>query len=136
MATSVTFEQENLTSPIKLTFQTIQRLPVEKGISLTYTPSWSPMVLWRDHIIGSFVSMQLRTHGLFLWNMKENSIFYFEVLHASFPSPEAFESQFCHRRIPSHAVPKSLTISSSSTLRNLVVLTGGSHTTAFTFQAL
>ena len=93
-ATLVTFEQENITSPIKLSHKTIQRLTVEKGINLTDGFSSRSTVLWRDHLIGSFDKTRLRTHGLFLWNMKENSIFYFDVCHSFFPSPGTFESQF------------------------------------------
>jgi hypothetical protein len=89
VATSVTFEQENLISPIKLSFRTIQRVPVEKGISLSNSFSSSPMVLWRDYLIGSYFRAQPRTGGLFLWSMTENSIFYFEVCHSFFPSPGA-----------------------------------------------
>ena len=89
MAALVTFEQENLTSPIKLSFRTIQRVPVEKGTSLPNSFSAGPMVLWRDYLIGSFVRARLRTQGLFLWNMKEKSIYYFEVCHTFFPSPSA-----------------------------------------------
>ena len=86
MATSVTFEQENLISPIKLSFRIIQRVTIEKGTSLSNSSSTSPMVLWRDHLMGSYVRAEPRTHGLFLWNMRENSIFYFEVCHFFFPS--------------------------------------------------
>ena len=84
MATSVTFEQENQT---KLSFRTIQRVSIEKGTSLWNTPSTSQMVLWRDYLIGSYVRAQTRTHGLFLWSTRKNSIFYFEVCHSFFPSP-------------------------------------------------
>ena len=47
------------------------------------------MVLWRDYLIGSFARPQPRTRGLFLWNMRENSVFYFEVCRSFFPSPGA-----------------------------------------------
>ncbi|SRR5258706_14119575 len=81
VATSVTLEQENLISPIKLSFRTIQRVPVGKGISISNCFSSSPMVLWRDYLIGAYF---MTTGGLFLWSMTENSIFYFEVCHLSF----------------------------------------------------
>ena len=89
VATSVTFEQENLISPIMLSFRTTQRASVEKGISLSNHFLSDPMVLWRDYLIGSYVKAQHRTHGLFLWSMSEKSIFYFEVCHSVFPSPGA-----------------------------------------------
>ena len=79
VATSVTFEQENLTSPIKLSFRTIRRVPIERGTSLPANVYASPMVLWRDYLIGSYVRPQLMIHGIFLWSLRENSIFYFEV---------------------------------------------------------
>src|SRR5258706_337090 len=84
VATSVTFEQENLISPIKVSFRTTQRVTVAKGISLSNTSS--PMVLWRDYLIGSYFG---KTGGLFLWNMTENSVFYFEVCQSFFSSPGA-----------------------------------------------
>ena len=87
-ATSVTFEQENLTSPIKLYFRAIQRVQVEEEIGLYDSFSGSPMVLWRDYLIGTFVRVRPTTRGLFLWDMRENSIFYFEVCH-SFRLPGA-----------------------------------------------
>ena len=85
VATSVTLEQENLTSPIKLSFRTIQRAPVEMGTSLL------DAVLWRDYLIGTFVRAGAppSTCGIFLWSMRENTIFYFEVRHSLFPSPGA-----------------------------------------------
>ncbi len=86
MATSVTFEQENLISPIKLSFRTIQGVTVAKEISHLNDVSHSPVVLWRDYLI---VSYYKPTHGLFLWNMTENSLFYFEVCHSFFSSPGA-----------------------------------------------
>ena len=86
MATSVTFEQENLTSPIKLSFRTIQRVPIERGTQISNISSSNPMVLWHDYLIGSFARPQPRTRGLFLWSMGENSVFYFEVCHSFFPS--------------------------------------------------
>ena len=89
VATSVTFQQENLTSPIKLSFSTIQRVSIEKGIYLSNSFSSNQMVLWHDYLIGSFARRQPGTWGLFLWNMRENSIFYFEVCHTCFPSPGA-----------------------------------------------
>ena len=89
MATLVTLEQKNLTSPIKLTFRTIQRVPVKRGTSLPNSFSTGSMVLWHDYLIGPFVRTRLRTQGLFLWNTKENSIFYFEVCHTFFPSRSA-----------------------------------------------
>ena len=73
-------------SPIKLSFRTIQRVPVEKGTRLSNTISSNPMVLWRDYLIGSYFRAR---GGLFLWSMKEKSIFYFEVCHVSFSSPSA-----------------------------------------------
>ena len=79
VATSVTFEQESLTSPIKLSFRTIRSVPIEKEISVSNNSYTSPMVLWHDYLIGTYVEKQLRTHGIFLWSMRENSIFYFEV---------------------------------------------------------
>ena len=88
MVTSVTFEQVNLASPTKSSFRTIQRVSIEKGTSLSSFSS-NQMVLWHDHLIGSFARSQPRTHGLFLWNTRENSIFYFEVCHTCFPSPSA-----------------------------------------------
>ena len=89
MATSVTFEQENLTSPIKLSFRTIQRVPIERGTQISNISSSNPMVLWHDYLIGSFARLGPETHGLFLWSMRENSIFYFEVCHSSFLLPGA-----------------------------------------------
>ncbi len=86
VATSVTFEQENLISPIKLSFQTIQSVPVEKGISLLNCFFSGPMALWRDYLIGLYFGA---TSGLFSWSMTENSIFYFEVCHSFFSSPGA-----------------------------------------------
>ena len=47
------------------------------------------MVLWRDYLIGLFARPQPMTRGLFLWNMRENSVFYFEVCRSFFPSPSA-----------------------------------------------
>ena len=87
IATLVTFEQENLTSPIKLSFRTIQKLPIEKGISLKYNLFCTPTVLWHDYWIGSFMRAQPRTRGLYIWSMRENSIFYFEVCYSFFPFP-------------------------------------------------
>ena len=87
MATLVTFEQENLFSPIKLSFKTTQKIPVEKGISISVT--FSSSVLWRDYWIGSYVRAQPWGRGLFLWSITENSIFYFEVCHAFFSCPGA-----------------------------------------------
>ena len=89
VATSVTFEQENLISPTKLSFRTIQRVSMEKEPSLSNGSSTSPMVLWHDYLIGSFARAQSRTHGLFLWSMSANSLFYFEVCDSFFPSPGA-----------------------------------------------
>ena len=89
VATSVTIEQEKLTSPTKLSFRTIQRAPIDDRTSLSNGSFTTPMVLWRDYLIGSYVRPQPRTHGLFLWNMRENVIFYFEVCHSYFPSPGA-----------------------------------------------
>ena len=89
VATSVIFEQENLDSPIKLSFRTIQRLPIERGTTLSNCFSSDSMVLWRDYLIGPFTREQSRTRGLFLWSMTENSIFYFEVCHSFFPFPGA-----------------------------------------------
>ena len=83
VATSVTFEQENLTSPIKLSFRTIRRVPIEKGTSLSGNAFNHPMVLWRDYVIGLYVKEPIRTYGIFLWSMRENSIFYFEVCNLS-----------------------------------------------------
>ena len=94
VATLVTFEQENLTSSIKVTFRTIQRAPIERGTSLSDYVSGSPKVLWRDYLIGSFVRSQARTHGIFLWSMRKNSIFYFEVCEPLLPSPDALKPQF------------------------------------------
>ena len=89
VATSVTFEQESLTSPIKLSFRTIQKLPVGRGVSLSYSFSCSPTVLWHDYLIGSFTRAWPRTRGLYIWSLGENSIFYFEVCHSFFPFPRA-----------------------------------------------
>ena len=89
MATLVTFEQENLVSLIKLSFRTIQRVQIEKGICLSTCFFNNPMVLWHDYLIGTFSRQQPRTQGLFLWSMAENSIFYFEVCHSFFRSPGA-----------------------------------------------
>ena len=84
VATSVTLEQDNPTSPIKLSFRTTQRAPVEMATSLL------DPVLWRDYLIGTFrARAPPRTCGIFLWSMRENSIFYFEVRHSLFPSPGA-----------------------------------------------
>ena len=84
MATSVTFEQEDLISRIKLSFRTIRRAPLEKG-----SFSSRRMVLWRDYWIGSYSRAQPWTGGLFLWSMTEDSIFYFEVCNSFFPSSGA-----------------------------------------------
>ena len=89
VATLVSFEQDNLTSPIKSSFRTIQKVQVEKEIGLFDSFTGSPMVLWRDYWIGSFVRVRPTTYGLFLWNMRETSIFYFEVSHSFLPSPDA-----------------------------------------------
>jgi len=89
VATSVTFEQEDLISPIKLSFRTIQRAQVEKGAYLSDRFSKGPMVLWRDYLIGSYFKTQPGTGGLFLWSITDNSIFYFEVCHSFFSSPGA-----------------------------------------------
>ena len=85
VATSVTFEQENLTSPIKLSFTTTQRVLVEHVTSLSGNVFTHPMALWRDYLIGSYAREQPRTCGIFLWSMKESSVFYFEVCHLSYP---------------------------------------------------
>ena len=93
VATSVTFQQENLSTPINLSFRIIQRLQTEKGITLSYSFYNNPIVLWREYLIGSFGAQasgaQARTRGLFLWSMTDNSILYFEVCHSSFPFPGA-----------------------------------------------
>ena len=89
MATLVAFEQENLTSPIKLSFRTIQKLPIAKEISLSYGLSGKLIVLWRDYLIGTFARTQPRACGLYIWSMGENTIFYFEVCHSFFPFPSA-----------------------------------------------
>jgi len=78
VATSVTFEQEDLISPINLSFRTIQRVPIEKGAYLSNRLSKSPMALWRDYLIGSYSRAQPGTGGLLLWSITENSISYFE----------------------------------------------------------
>ena len=87
VATSVTFEQENLISPITLSFRTVQRILVEKGISLGDNFSSSHMVLWRDYLIGSYFRVQPWSHGLFLWSMTEKCISYFEVCDSFHSSP-------------------------------------------------
>jgi len=46
------------------------------------------MVLWRDYLIWLYFGA---TSGLFLWNMTENPIFYFEVCHSFFSSPGALK---------------------------------------------
>ncbi len=89
VATSVTFEQEDLISPINLSFRTIQRVPIEKGAYLSNRLSKSPMALWRDYLIGSYSRAQPGTGGLLLWSITENSISYFEVCHSFFSSPGA-----------------------------------------------
>ena len=89
VATLITFEQENLISPIKLSFRTIQRVLIENGYSYSNNCFTCPMVLWRDYLIGTFERPQPGTHGLFLWNMRENSLFYFKVCHSFFPSLSA-----------------------------------------------
>ena len=89
VATAVTFEQENLISPIKMSFRTIQRATVEKGILLSSNFFRMPMVLWRDYLIGPYFRQQPCSGGLFLWSMTENTIFYFEVCHSFFPSSGA-----------------------------------------------
>ena len=100
MATSVTFEQENLTSPIRLSFRTIQKLPIGNEITLSHKSPCNPTVLWRDYLIGSFSSrgrldnrpmwtINWRIYGLYIWSLAENSIFYFEVCHSIFPFPGA-----------------------------------------------
>ena len=91
VATLVTFEQENPASPTKLSFRTTQRVQIETGTSLSNNAFISPMVLWRDYLMGSYVRAQSRTHGLFLWSMSENSIFYFEVSHSFFSFPGALK---------------------------------------------
>ena len=78
MATLVILEQENLTSPIKLSFRTTRKVPLEMGTSPR------DGILWRDYFIGSFVGAQRRTGGIFLWSMRENSIFYFGVCYSFF----------------------------------------------------
>ena len=87
VATSVTFEQESLNSPITLSFRVIHRIPVQKGISLGNNFSDSLMVLWRNHLIGSYVRVQPWSHGLFLWSMTEKYILYFEVGDSFHSSP-------------------------------------------------
>jgi len=98
VATSVTFVQETLISPIKLSFRTTQRVPVEKGISL----SNNPMVLWRDYWIGSYFRAQPWARGLFLWSMTENYIFYFEVCHSFFSSSGALNSNSRQMKFSPH----------------------------------
>ena len=93
VATLVTFEQENLTSPIKSSFRTIQKVQVEKEVGLSDSFSGSPMVLWRDYWIGAFVRVRPTIRGLFLWNMRNNTICYFEVCH-SLSVSGCLESQF------------------------------------------
>ena len=79
MATSVTVEQESITSPIKLSFRTTQKVLVDIG-----DPFGSHMVIWRDYLIGTYGKVQ--TYGLFLWNLRENTTFYFEVCRSPFLS--------------------------------------------------
>ena len=62
---------------------------MEKGTSVSNSFTSNPMVLWRDYLIGSFARPQPRTQGLFLWSIRGNSIFYFEVSHSSFSLPGA-----------------------------------------------
>ena len=86
MATSVTFEQETLISQTRLSFRTIQRITIERETYLSRGFSNSQIILWRDYLIGSYVRVQSSAHGIFLWSMTENSVFYFEVCHSFFPS--------------------------------------------------
>ena len=89
VVTSVTLEQESLTSPIKLTFRTTHKTPVENETSL----SSGPMVMWRDCLIAPYIrARNRRTYGLFLWSLRDNATFYFTVRHRFFP--RLFEYQF------------------------------------------
>ena len=135
VVTSVTFDQEDLVSSTKLSFRTIQRISIEKGTYLSNSFSSSQMVLWHDYLIGSFTRPQPRNYGLFLWNMRENSIFYFKVCHTCSPSPSAL-NPIHNRWSSSHAVLKSLMTSSSPSVIGLMVFTGPPHTAVFTYQAL
>ena len=72
---------------------------MEGGTSLLNSPYTSMIVLWRDYLIGSYVGAQPKTSGLFLWSMRENTIFYFEVCRSFFPSlgalnPNSLQTQF------------------------------------------
>ena len=135
VVTSVTFEQENLVSSTKLSFRTIHRASIEKGTYFSHSFPNNEMVLWHDYLIGSFAGPQPRTHGLFLWNMRANSIFHFEVCHTCFPSPSALKP-IHDRWSSSHAVLKSLMTSSSPPVIHLMILAGTPHTAVFTYQAL
>src|SRR5258706_16123863 len=99
VATSVTLEQENLISPIKLSFKTTQKVELEKEISLSNRFSDTPMALWCDYLIGTYFGA---TDGLFLWSMTENSIFYFEVCHSVFSSPGTLNIPIRDRWSPPH----------------------------------
>lgn len=90
VATSVAVEQESITSPVKLSFRTTQRVPVSKGIFFN-NHRGSPMVIWRDYLIWVYAIPKELTYGLFLWNLRENTTFYFEVCHYSFPSLDGFD---------------------------------------------
>lgn len=81
MATSVTVEQESITSPIKLSFRTTQRVPIE-GTALIENLCGDAMMRWHDYFIGMCANM--RTYALVLWNLRENTTFYFEVCPSFF----------------------------------------------------
>ena len=83
VATSVTVEQENVTSPVELSFRTTQELLVEKDTFIVNLQG-SSMVIWHDYLIGAYGKG--RTCGLFLWNLRENTTLYFEVCRSFFLS--------------------------------------------------
>jgi len=88
VATSVTLEQENLTSPVTLSFSTIQRTPMEQVTSLY------PMVLiWCDYLIVSYSWVRSkRIYGLLLWSLRENVTSYIKVCNSFFWSLDALNS--------------------------------------------
>lgn len=90
VAISVTLEQESLASPIQLSFKTIQEVLMGMEIFPLVDTSGRLMVMWSDYVIGSYARSQNNlTFGLFLWNLRENSTFYFEVCYSLFPSLDA-----------------------------------------------
>jgi len=93
VATSVTLEQENLTSPVTLSFRTIQRAQIEQGTSF-----YAMALIWRDYLIGSYHNK--RTYGLMLWSLRENVTSYVEVYNSFLRSLDALNDSPIDDRLP------------------------------------